>query len=89
MIEILLGIIAAELGFAVLLGVAIFALEFYSLYTRYQAMKEESGMTRIRLTPDEMEQLLSGKGLPGLSPALGKKLADDGTPPVASGGQYL
>lgn len=88
MIEILLAIIAAELGFAVMLGVAIFAMEFYSLYTRFQAMKEEASVTKIRLTPDEMEQLLSGKGLPGMPANLQKKLADDATPSAASG-QYL
>lgn len=64
MIEILLAIIAAELGFAVLLGIGVFSMEFYSLYTRYQAIKEDAHMTKIRLSPEEMENLLSGKGLP-------------------------
>ena len=64
MVEMLLAIIAAELGFGVLIGMGIFGMEFYSLWLRYKAIREEAGSTKIRLNPDEMEQLLSGKGLP-------------------------
>lgn len=87
MIEALLAIIAAELGFAVFLGVAIFAMEFYSLYTRYQALKDEAGLTKIRVTPEEMESLLSGKGIPGLHVPGTKKVAEE--VPAAASGQYL
>jgi hypothetical protein len=73
MIEILLAIIAAELGFAVLLGVGVFSMEFYSLWVRYKAMQEEAGVTKIRLSPEEMEQLLSGKGIPSLKGVPGAK----------------
>lgn len=86
MIETLLAIIAAELGFAVMLGVGVFALEFYSLYTRYQAMKEDAAVTKIRITPDEMEQLLAGKGLPAIKGMPGKV---EEVPAAAASGQYL
>lgn len=66
MVETLLAIIAAELGLAVLVAIGIFGLEFYSLWLRFKAVREEQGMTKIRLSPEEMKDLLGGKGLPGM-----------------------
>lgn len=82
MIEILLAIIAAELGFALLIGVGIFGFEFYSLWLRYKTMKEEAGLTRIRLSPEEMEKLLSGGGLPDKLSGAVKPVADPTAAPV-------
>ena len=60
----LLAIIAAELGLALLVALGIFGLEFYSLWLRYKAVREDAGLTKIRLSPEEMTDLLGGKGLP-------------------------
>ena len=87
MIEVLLAIIAAELGFGVLIGMGIFGMEFYSLWLRYKAIREEAGATKIRLSPEEMEQLLAGKGLPALKVPSQKPAAETVT--MAAAGQYL
>lgn len=86
MIETLLAIIAAEFGFIICVGVAIFGIEMYSLWLRFQAIKEEQGLTKIHVSPEEMKALLSGGGLPLSKMGTDKPVSEEA---VKASGQYL
>jgi hypothetical protein len=83
-VVVLLSVITAELGFICAVGAAIFAFEMYSMWLRWQAIKEEQKLTKIHLSPEQMKSLLGGKGLP-----LDQMGDEAPTDVVKASGQYL
>lgn len=86
MTDFLLAVIAAELGFIICVGTAIFGFEMYSLWLRFKAIREEAGVAKIRISPEEMKALLGGGTLP-LDKIPGEKPVSEEA--IKASGQYL